>query len=857
MEQLIQRIGTVPVWQYQLLAGALLVVLVLVVVLLIRKGRFEKRLTRFLEIPGQKDPADYFSQKELLSHTRAIERLAEDRGAQVISELGVDALWTERLKEKEKPQDFQRLLRFAPAHGLFACFLVALRNRKLATALKQYLAENNDFIVLRRLALSGRGEEFVGSDGKDFFSDRLDEIREMTGDPEWPSRYFAIKILLHDDQERSNRALWDSFRDPYPLIRKVVASELLTREDESLYGELRELLLHDPVFEVRAAARDRIRRNLPDRYDIDAKELEPEEALHVVELLDAESDADQNAAIEFLSGEDLELRLSAARFLDRSGALRRLFEQASLGDRGAFDRSFDLLRRAAEVNVTGFMSAIRDTNGSAPLLMAARLLREAGDPALIDDLAERVFRLSRADTPDYLELFDATVGTIRERGEAEALKLLAREIQLVRDDEKLLKLGLRAIPAGHHTLFADLLFGALEEPEFPCREELRDAIRRLETGAVLRNSLRIITGGREEYPHRVRIDALRLLGELELPYALQEILEHLPILPLDEAREFAALLNEHDPKTLERKAKWLLGSVDGSIRASLIAALPATGKKTFLNEIKKALGDADPEGRIAATWSLVEYDETRALTQAAEMLRDPLERVRLNVARAVGKAGGKAALDKLRDTLLDENEVGAVKRAAIEGLAASQNARGTDILVDKLEADDELQNEIKHGLSNITQSATMKRLIERFKDGSPSLRDALTDVFKLMGEHSEEAIREVLQEDIPSLRPFLNEILESTGYVESRIRMLNHRDPKIRRDAADFLSSVGSAAAFRGIVLAARDPDEEVRVKVTKALERLATGDGEQILHTLEEDPERRVRKYTHWALERIKANKL
>lgn len=857
MEQLIQRISTVPIWQYQLLGGALLLVLVLVVLFLMRRGRFEKRLTRFLDMPGQKEPGDYFTEKELLSHTRAIERLAEERGSEVISELGVDALWTERLKEKEKPQDFQRLLRFAPSQGLFACFLVALRNRKLATALKQYLAENNDFIVLRRLALSGRGEEFLGSDGRDFFADRLDEIREMTGDPEWPSRYFAIKILLHDDNDRSIRAVWDSFNDPYPLIRKSVASELHTRDSEALYGELRDLLLHDPVFEVREAARDRIRRNLPDRYDIDAKELEPEEALHVVELLDPESDVDENAAIEFLSGEDLELRLSAARFLDRSGGLRRLFQQADLGDREAFERNFELLKRASEVNVTGFITTIRDTSGSAPLLMAAKLLREAGNPALIVDLAERVFRLSRADTSGYLELFEETVEAIRERGEAESLKLLAREIQAVRDDEKLLTLGLRAIPPGHHTLFADLLFGALKEPEFPCREELRHAIGKLETGAILQESLQIITGGREEYPHRVRIDALRLLGELKLPYALQEILEHLPILPLDEAREFAALLNEHDPKALERKAKWLLGSVDGSVRASLIAALPATGKKTFLNEIKKALGDADPEVRIAATWSLVEYDETRALTQAAEMLRDPLERVRLNVARAVGQAGGKAALDKLRETLLDENEVGVVKRAAVEGLAASQSARGTDILVDKLEADDELQSEIKEGLSNITDSATMKRLIERFKDGSPALRDAISDVFKLMGEHSEEAIREVLQEDIPSLRPFLNEILESTGYVESRIRMLNHRDPKIRRDAADFLSSVGSAVAFRGIVLAARDPDEEVRVKVTKALERLATEDGEQILHALEEDPERRVRKYTHWALERIKANKL
>ncbi len=857
MKAIVEFAQSIPAWQYQAGAGALLLILVVVVALLMRRGRFQKRLTDFLAIPGQKDPGDYFSEKELLSHTRAIERLAEERGAEVVAELGVDRLWTDRLKEKERPQDFRRILRFAPAHGLFACFLVALRNRKLASTLKTYLEENNDFLVLRRLALSGRGEDFVGSDARDFFSERLDEIREMTGDPEWPSRYFAIKILLYDDQERSIRAVWDSFRDPYPLVRKTVASEINTREDERLYGELRDLFLHDPVFEVREAARARIKQNLPSLYDLDAKELEPEEALHVVELLDPESEQDINAALDFLGGEDLELRLSAARFLEKAGTLGKLLAQADLGDRELFDRNFDLLEKAAEVNVTGFLESLRETQGPAPLLMAARLLSNAGNPGLIADLGERVFRLNRGDTPNYPELYRATVECISLRGEADAQKLLAQELRSAGEDEELLSVVLQGVPKGHDTIFGRQLFSLLENPDFPCREELRGAVRQLEPSAVLRECLGIITSGRESYAHRIRIDALRLLGELGLPYALQDILEHLPILPLDEAREFTSLLNEQDPKLLERKAKRLLESVDGSVRASLIAALPATGKKAFLNEIKKALEDADPEVRIAATWSLVEYDETRALTQAAEMLRDPLERVRLNVARAVGQSGGKAALDKLKETLFDKNEVNAVKRAAIQGLAAAQTPKATDMLVDKLEEDEELQQELKEGLSHNTESATMKRLIERFKDGAPALRDAITEVFKLMGEHSEEAIREVLEEDIPSLRPFLNEILESTGYVESRIRMLNHRDPKVRRDAADFLSSVGTASAFRGIVLAARDPDEEVRVKVTKALERLATEDGEQILRTLEEDPERRIRKYTHWALERIKANKL
>ncbi|WP_455382860.1 HEAT repeat domain-containing protein, partial [Salinispira pacifica] len=68
---------------------------------------------------------------------------------------------------------------------------------------------------------------------------------------------------------------------------------------------------------------------------------------------------------------------------------------------------------------------------------------------------------------------------------------------------------------------------------------------------------------------------------------------------------------------------------------------------------------------------------------------------------------------------------------------------------------------------------------------------------------------------------------------------------------------VGTSAAFRGIVQAARDPDPEVRVKVVKALERLETDDGADILTALRADPERRVRKYTQWALERLRAKAL
>jgi HEAT repeat protein len=160
-------------------------------------------------------------------------------------------------------------------------------------------------------------------------------------------------------------------------------------------------------------------------------------------------------------------------------------------------------------------------------------------------------------------------------------------------------------------------------------------------------------------------------------------------------------------------------------------------------------------------------------------------------------------------------------------------------------------------LSCETTPKKLQRLVENFKDASPSRRQKIVQVFLRMRERGEPAIEAVLREDIPSLRTPLAEILEKTGYVEQCIRRLMHRHPAVRRDTAELLSLIGTASAFRGIVLAARDPDEEVRVRVIKALEKLETREGREILNELEEDPDERVRKYTAWALERLKAKQL
>jgi HEAT repeat protein len=121
-----------------------------------------------------------------------------------------------------------------------------------------------------------------------------------------------------------------------------------------------------------------------------------------------------------------------------------------------------------------------------------------------------------------------------------------------------------------------------------------------------------------------------------------------------------------------------------------------------------------------------------------------------------------------------------------------------------------------------------------------------------MGKKAEPSILEILKDEVASMKPYFVKILEETGYVDETKRQLTNRNVEVRREAAKMLSLLETLPAFRGLVLAAKDPDQEVRVCVVKALEKLKSSQSIEILEKLKEDPDSRIRKYTFWALERL-----
>jgi HEAT repeat protein len=234
------------------------------------------------------------------------------------------------------------------------------------------------------------------------------------------------------------------------------------------------------------------------------------------------------------------------------------------------------------------------------------------------------------------------------------------------------------------------------------------------------------------------------------------------------------------------------------------------------------------------------------------MLRDPIERVRIATADVIARIGNQTAMEILQFAIADPNETDTVKLSVIAGLGMSSSPEGLKILAGLLEAGGEFQKETAAALIKRNAKKDIIQLVEIFKDASGDLRGKLVPVFKCQGKDAEEAILELLAEDVATIKPYLARMLEETGYMEETIRSLSHRDVRVRREGARKLSLMGSLPAFRGLVMAAKDPDQEVRVSVVRALEKLKTAEGREILESLKDDPDNRIRKYTHWALERL-----
>lgn len=850
MSVLTELFNRLPVWLWIIIAAGL--VLIMAAILLhriLRRRRFKAEVHRAVK---NKTPfVRKFSTHYLKVKSKVLVQMArENQSSGVIRFSGLDRIWLQDYRSRRKEKILKYILEFVPEGNLFPVLVTAVENQKVQH--QQLIKERVDELGMRLLALACSGETFPAAEILDLFRDSVDQFREIGGDPEWKARFFAVSVLLHDGSDRSTKVLEESFRDSHPLIRKTVIQDIQADRIEELYSRLESSLVHDAAFEVREAAWNRIQRDFSRQYTVDPASLGTVEAFHVLDFLDSRREDHINLAIELLDSKNLELRHPAAAFLDRIGWLKQTLNEADPADKKDLQRRERLLAKAAEVQVWDFL--YQTGTKPASLYLALKLLEQSGDRLIIPPLAERGFNNING---EHSLVWEQGIRVLNLRPSDSGTALFVKELDRHRYDSGKVSFILTHLDIRDDKRVVEMLLNLLLDPSFTEHDALRKAFSKLKTGTVLSRLKEILRSERGEYSHSIRITALKIIADYGHPYLVQMILEQLPTIPADQAADFTRVLHHYAGKEFSSRIDDLLAQPDGKIRAAVIASIPGEEKKRISKEIRGALKDAEPDVRISALRALVDLGDTRTINLTTDLLRDPVERVREAAADAMGVHGSDSTIDELKGVIEDPNEVIPVQEAGVRGLGASQSTTALGILVSLLggfQESDELFEPVIQAISNRSDSKRIEALLEHLKDAEPQLRDRLVHCFARMGGDAEDAVRDLLEQDLASLKPQLVDILEQTGYVEKHIRLLGDRDPKVRRDAAEFLAKVGSVSSFRGIVLAARDPDENVRVMVTKAVEYLAGKEGQEILSRLREDPQRRVRKYTEWALQRLHA---
>ena len=849
------------------LIAALALPLALFALWFVRTRVFKSRLKKIVAAQDAYQTEDairnfeaHYPADRLARYSRRMERYSRQMGPRVVRETGLADRWIQKLDSSPSVASLRRVLLYCPSASLFKAFLAASASARLRKCFFEWVQGAGEEKVIRLLAEACRGEEFDPAFCAGFLETQGALLRELTSEQEWHSRYFAYRFLLLDENALTEKSLEDGLADPHPLVRKTLTAGFAV-DREKTWDILWDKLIHDPVYEVRETARKRIAKDFVDLYSLKDKALTAEETSRILELLDPACQEDRTFAMATLEIENLdkELRYHAAAFLDKCGVLSENLAKNTLDDSNSLDHSVNILQKALEVNVSGFLQDYPSGDG-APLMAVSRLLSgKGGTQEDICQLEKKIFAFfaGKRIEPATVDIYTRTLEVVSAKGNARAFEILAEELSRRETDRVFLEHLLPRIPGNAEAMFAPILFRFLGNTAFPAREELVRLLGTFSPEIVLSGVFRILNSDRVGTPHAVRVSALKILGHLHLPFCLQRILESLPTFRPDEAEEFAALIADYPEEMFEDKVRTLLASPDARIRASIMTILPLVKNSSFLKEIRASLKDVDPDVRVAAIKALLGFDEIKLLNQETSMLRDPIERVRIATVEVIARHGNTAAMEILKAIAADENETDAVKTSVILGLGQATSAEGMPILIDVLDSMDGFRGHAERALAMRTSKKDISRLIEIFKDAEPPLREKLIPVFKAQGKEAEAQILEILKDEVASLKPYLVKILEESGYIDRLKKQLSHRKVEIRREAALQLSLMDTLPAFRGLVIAAKDPDQEVRVCVVKALEKLDSDQGREILEKLKEDPDNRIRKYTFWALERLDSLKM
>ncbi|HEX8452748.1 MAG TPA: M56 family metallopeptidase [Longimicrobium sp.] len=291
----------------------------------------------------------------------------------------------------------------------------------------------------------------------------------------------------------------------------------------------------------------------------------------------------------------------------------------------------------------------------------------------------------------------------------------------------------------------------------------------------------------------VRLSAIRALGSLHDPRAVQALIE--------------ALRTDSDA-TVRNTAAWALGEIES--RAATAALVQAMAS------------DRSIEVRRTATWALGQIEDPAAVDGLARAVRDPDTEVRETAVWALGEIESRTAVPAL-SSVLREGDV-AMRRLAAWALGQIEAAEAVPALAAALrDSDREVRETAVWALGEIESADAVPALTTVLGDSDPRVRNqAAWALGQIEAESGVAPLSRVLQGDSDaSVRQTaawaLGEI-ERESAMPALTAALRDRVPAVRATAAWAIGQVEPDRAPAELSALLRDDDQSVRANALWAL---------------------------------------
>jgi HEAT repeat protein len=301
----------------------------------------------------------------------------------------------------------------------------------------------------------------------------------------------------------------------------------------------------------------------------------------------------------------------------------------------------------------------------------------------------------------------------------------------------------------------------------------------------------------------------------------------------------------------------VLADSDAAVRLAAIKALGDLDDPRAVEALSQALrNDSDPEVREMAAWALGEIENPAAVPALSEALRSDREaRVRVKAAWALGEIESPRAVEALGAALRDDNIE--VRRMAIWALGEIESPQAVALLVPLLrDQDRETREKTAWALGEIESADAVQGLSAAVRDSEASVREmAVWALGEIESETAVEPLTAALKDSAIGVRRravwAIGEIDGLSTAPPALIAALTDADREVRLHAARALGEIADPASVSALATAARGQDEQLRRIAAHALAEIRDPAAMDVLIELLKSDDAEIRKAAAQALGR------